>query len=226
MKVTVVIPCLNERENVPWAVASAWRAGADEVIAVDGGSYDGTWECLRTLPCRAVSGRRGRAAQQNLGAQLAQGDVLLFLHADCRLSAGAADQLRRALGRFDQAVGGAFRQRIAAPGLPFRLLELGNAMRALWAQRPFGDQALFLRRRVFQQLGGFPPVPIMEDVLLARAAAKRGRWLLLSGPVLVSPRRWLRRGIIRQTLHNWRLLWGLRRGRPWRQLAAAYPDLR
>ena len=226
MNVSVVIPCLNERHTVPQAVSSAWAAGADEVIVVDGGSRDGTWQCLQRLPCRAVRGPRGRAVQQNLGARLAQGDVLLFLHADCRLRAGAADQARRVLARFEHVVAGAFRQRILAPGVAFRLLELGNAVRALWLQCPFGDQALFIRRRVFEHLGGFPLVPLMEDVLLSRAAARLGPLVLLSGPVLVSPRRWLRCGIVRQTLTNWRLLWGLWRKRPWEQLAAAYAPVR
>ena len=226
MDVSVVIPCLNEQSAVSQAVFSAWTAGADEVIVVDGGSRDGTWQRLQRLPCRAVRGPRGRAVQQNLGARLAQGQVLLFLHADCRLADGAADQVRRLLARFDHVVGGAFRQRILAPGLPFRLLELGNALRALWLQCPFGDQALFIRRRVFERLGGFPPVPIMEDVLLSRAAARRGTLTLLSGPVQVSPRRWLHCGVVRQTLTNWRLLWGLWRRWPWEQLAAAYATVR
>ncbi len=226
MKVSVIIPCLNERAVISRAVASAWQSGTLEVIVADGGSDDGTWEHLRHLNCQAVRCSRGRAVQQNRAAQLARGEVLLFLHADCRLAPGCVAQALQALARFGHAVGGAFRQRIEARGLAFRLLELGNGMRALWGQCPFGDQALFIRRRVFQQLGGFPPVPLMEDVLLARAAAARGQWLLLSGPVQVSPRRWLRRGVLRQTLHNWRLLWGLRRGEPLEQLAATYEAIR
>ncbi len=226
MQLSVIIPCLNERHSIAGAIASAWASGAKEVIVVDGGSQDGTWEQLAREKCRAVQSPRGRAVQQNHGAGLAQGEVLLFLHADCRLPPAAAHQVVQVLERMKHAVGGAFRQRIAAGGLPFRLLELGNAIRALWAQRPFGDQAIFIRRRVFERLGGFPPVPIMEDVLLARAAAAQGTWLLLSGPVVVSPRRWLQRGVVRQTLHNWHLLWGLRRGRPLEELAATYRAVR
>ncbi len=225
MKVSIIIPCWNEHDQVALAVHSAWQAGADEVIVVDGGSEDGTWEQVQRLPCRALQSARGRALQQNCGAQRAQGQVLLFLHADCRLSAGCVEQVRRAM-KASRAPGGAFRQRIDAPGLGFRLLEWGNALRVRWWQRPYGDQALFVRREVFWHLGGFPPVPLLEDVLLAQKVARFGRWLLLPGPVWVSARRWLRQGLVRQTVQNWLLLAAWHRGVPLEELARRYRPVR
>lgn len=211
MKVSVIIPALNEASVIATSVRRAWEAGADEVLVVDGGSEDQTPSIAESATCRLVVAPRGRASQQNAAAALARGDVLLFLHADNWLPPAAIDQIRHALDDAP-AVHGAFRQRIDAPGIGFRILEWGNARRVRWFGLPFGDQGIFIRRGRFDELGGFPQVDLMEDVLLARQLRRQEWPLLLPGPLFVSPRRWQRHGIVRQTLRNWSLLAAQRLG--------------
>lgn len=221
VRISVIIPALNEEVTIRQAIESAWRAGGAEVIVADGGSTDRTLEVAGQCACRVVQTGRGRARQQNAAARQAGGDTLLFLHADNRLAAGAVDQVSAVL-EDPQAVGGAFRQQIAAVGLRFRLLERGNAWRAWW-QVPFGDQGIFVRKDVFFAVGGFPEVQLMEDVLLARLLRRQGRLRLLPGPLYVDARRWQRHGVVRQTLRNWALLGALACGASPDKLATYYP---
>ncbi|RIK75023.1 MAG: glycosyl transferase family 2 [Planctomycetota bacterium] len=221
MNVSVIIPALDEAARIRESIDRAWVAGADEVIVVDGGSRDGTADIAAAARCELVASRRGRARQQNAGAARATGGVLLFLHADNWLAAGAVDQVRRVLGD-SRGAWGAFRQRIEAAGIGYRLLELSNWLRAACVRRPYGDQGIFVRRAAFEAVGGFPDVPLMEDVLLAKRLAALGRPRLLRGPLYVSARRWQARGVVRQTLQNWSLLARARLGARLDELAAEY----
>ncbi|HUY88068.1 MAG TPA: TIGR04283 family arsenosugar biosynthesis glycosyltransferase [Pirellulales bacterium] len=205
MKLSIVIPALNEAANIALAVRSARETNPAEVIVVDGGSADRTAELARAAGAAVVESPPGRARQQNVGAQRAAGDVLLFLHADCRLAPDALRQVAEALAD-PQVECGAFRQRIEAEGLLFRWLERGNAWRVRRRGLAYGDQGIFVRRSVFESLGGFPEVQLMEDVLLLRALRRRSWPALLPGPLHVSARRWRRHGVIRQTARNWLLL--------------------
>ena len=204
MTVSVIIPTLNESADIAAAVGHAWRAGANEVLVVDGGSDDGTMDVVRGLECSLIESPPGRAAQQNLGASRATGEVVLFLHADNHLAAGAIEQIRQVLA--DSKIGGgAFRQRIEASGLVYRLIERGNAFRARRLGVAYGDQGIFVRRSLFDRLGGFPCVALMEDLIFMRRHRRALRLTLLPGPLHVSPRRWQRHGVVRQTLRNWLL---------------------
>jgi len=223
MRISVVIPAINEAPSIERAVESSQKAGFDEVIVADGGSEDETPRLASRCGASVVHGPRGRADQQNLGAQHATGDVLLFLHADNWLAPAVGPQLRDCLSE-PKVLGGAFEQRIEATGLLFRLLERGNAARVHWRGLAYGDQALFMRRETFDQLGGFPSVKLMEDVLLMRAFRKLGRAQLLPGPVYVHPRRWQQRGVVRQTLCNWSLFCGEKLGVSPDRLAKYYPS--
>jgi rSAM/selenodomain-associated transferase 2 len=216
----VIIPALNEAANIAAAIDRAWKAGAHEVIVVDGGSADGTLESAAAHNCLALSSARGRGVQQNTGARRAIGEVLLFLHADTWLAPGSAGQAITAL-HDDGVVAGAFRQRIEAAGVLYRLLERGNALRARCG-RPYGDQGIFVRRDAFEQVGSFPEVPLLEDVLLTRQLRRLGRIVLLPGPLYVSARRWRRNGVLRQTLRNWRILAAAKRGVRPERLAGLY----
>lgn len=200
--VSVVIPSLNEAENVAAAIGSAVDAGAGEVIVCDGGSDDGTESRARASGATAVvRSIPGRGIQMNAGAMFAHGEFVLFLHADSRLTAGCLEQIVTA----DGAEWGGFRQRIDSPRRIFRWIESGNAARIRWRQLPFGDQAIFVRRSLFKRIGGFPEIPLMEDVELARRLRAAGPPRRLEGPVVTSPRRWERTGVIRQTLRNWKI---------------------
>jgi rSAM/selenodomain-associated transferase 2 len=222
LHISAIIPTLNEAAGIARAVEAAWDAGCCEVIVVDGGSTDQTLAVARTVRCLALSAPRGRARQQNHGARHASGDVLLFLHADTRLDSGAAAQIAQAV-QFQGAQAGAFVQRIEAHGRCYRLLERGNACRARWWGRPYGDQGIFLLRSLFQRVGGFPDVPLLEDVLLMRRVRCHAWPVLLPGPLWVSPRRWRRYGPLRQTLRNWGILLAAACGVAPSRLAGLYP---
>ena len=206
MRISVIIPALNEAANIVRAVTSAREGGADEVIVADGGSGDETCMLAELSGAQVVSSPRGRAHQQNAGARAMTGDVLLFLHADNWLGDDAIAQIRRAANRKKNSLCGAFQQTIEAAPFTYRLLERGNAERVRWLGLPYGDQAIFVTRDLFEQVGGFPLTPFLEDVLLMQRLRRLSWPLLLPGPVHVSPRRWEQRGVLPQTLRNWGIL--------------------
>lgn len=205
MRLSVIIPALNEAANIRRAIESARQVGAQEVLVADGGSEDDTARIAAELDCRVIVAPRGRALQQNAAARQASGDALLFLHADNALAGNVATQIEEAFAN-SSTLHGALRQRIDAPGLAYRVVERGNAARVRWLGLPYGDQAIFLRRSVFDEVGGFPESPLMEDLILMQRLRRQAWPVLLPGPVLVSPRRWQQHGILRQTARNWWLV--------------------
>ena len=203
--ISIVIPVLNEAEAVDDLLASLAplrRRGA-EAIVVDGGSTDGTPARARPHADRVIAAPRGRASQMNPAAAAARGDTLLFLHADTRLPADADRLVRQALadghawGRFDVALEGRH------PLLPLvaRLMNLRSRLTGIAT----GDQAIFVRRAVFTACGGFPAIPLMEDIALSRALKRGGRPACLRQSVRTSGRRWDGRGFWRTVLLMWRL---------------------
>ena len=208
--IAVVIPTLNEADYVAGAIESAFAAGAAEVIVSDGGSDDETTTRARHAGAtKIVRSIPGRGIQLNSGATFAEQPFVLFLHADNRLHAECLQQICR----HPDQIWGAFWQRIDSPRPIFRVLEWGNAARVRLRGMAFGDQAIFVRRDVFKQQGGFAEIPLMEDVQWSRGLRKLARPRLLPGPVTISPRRWQQRGVVRQTLQNWSLqlayAWGV-----------------
>lgn len=200
MTVSVIIPALDEEAELPATLASVRaQPGPKEVIVVDGGSEDATREIAEQSGARVVTGRRGRARQMNAGAALAAGDVLLFLHADTRLSPGALDRVRDALAAPD-AVAGCFRLRFDRGGFWLWLWTRPLWMR--WPRWAFGDRALFVRREAFDAVGGFPDQPIFEDLDLVQALQHAGRFVFLDTAVVTSARRYERAGALRQQLRN------------------------
>jgi rSAM/selenodomain-associated transferase 2 len=202
MKISVIIPVLNERACLPATIQSV-RAGIPDaqIITVDGGSMDGSSEWLRDQKdILFTTSARGKGPQQNAGAALAVGDVYLFLHADCRLPHDAAAQLDCAL-RDPRNVGGCFYV-CFAERKPFSLhiLALGMNVRATLLRRSFGDQALFLRRSTFEQIEGFPDWPLFEDYELVRRMKKVGRFAAITSPVTISSRRFLAHGVWRTVI--------------------------
>ena len=222
--ISVIIPTLNEADRIAATVAQVRGLGPCEIIVADGGSTDTTldraWEADRVL-----STERGRGLQMNAGAAARSGDVLLFLHADCRLADGALEAITAALTD-PRTVGGCFRQSIEADGWRYRVVESGNALRVRVLKWIYGDQALFVRRSTFEDLGGFRPVPLMEDLLFAKRLKRQGRVRLLDAYVQVSPRRWQQAGLIRQTIRNWTLIAALHLGVSPQRLAGFYPHVR
>ncbi|MCD0459746.1 TIGR04283 family arsenosugar biosynthesis glycosyltransferase [Roseiconus lacunae] len=202
---SVVIATLNEAENVSRSVESAFRCNAGEVIVVDGGSGDSTVAIAKRSGAKVITSERGRGMQLRRGAERARGRMVLFLHADNWLD---RECLTTACRLYDiqpdcDVFWGGFRQRIEADGMAYRMLEVGNAMRIRLRGIPFGDQAIFVQRSLYDIVGGVQPLPLMEDVVLAQCL-RRHRWpTLVDATVHVDPRRWQRRGVIRQTVRNW-----------------------
>ena len=200
MKIAVVIPAVDEVQHITGAVESASVPGV-QVVVVNAGSRDGTVERASAAGAWVLESERGRARQLQCGVEATQGDALLLLHADSRLSPGWADALANALDD-SQVAGGAFRLHFDEQGLAFRLLEWGVRLRVALFALPYGDQAIFVRRRVLQEIGGIPAVDFMEDLDLVAAIKARGRLRVLSLPVTTSGRRYRRAGIVRTVLRH------------------------
>ncbi len=200
MKLSVVIPTLNEAANIGVLLERlSHTPGIDEVVVADGGSTDGTPELVRSSAVRLVRSGAGRGVQLNAGARVAWGDVLLFLHADVVPPPEVALQIRSAIeaGR----IGGNFRLSYPGGGVLGRWLELLHPFyRALG--RYYGDSGIFVRRDVYERIGGFPEIPVMEDLVFVREMERAGETAYLPGPMVSSPRRWEDRPL--RTL----LLWG------------------
>ncbi|MEH1910802.1 MAG: TIGR04283 family arsenosugar biosynthesis glycosyltransferase [Nostoc sp.] len=200
-RISIIIPTLNEAGNIKEAIATTQPSINIEVIIVDAGSKDGTLEIAQSLDIKVISSSPGRAVQMNAGAVAASGDILLFLHADSRLPTGFDEMIRTVLQQ-PGIVAGAFNLRIDASLLSLRWVEWGVNARSHFCQMPYGDQAIFLTKAVFQQIGGFPELPIMEDFELIRRLKRIGHIVIISTPVVTSARRWLQKGVFKTTLLN------------------------
>jgi rSAM/selenodomain-associated transferase 2 len=224
MSVSIIIPVLNEAACVGEAIRQARRQAPREIIVADGGSEDATRE-ESSAADRLVSAPRGRSAQMNAGAAVARGDVLLFLHADCVLESGALADAERLLGAAGVAAG-CFRMRVQEPNILYRGIEGCATARVRLTGLIYGDQGLFLRRELFERLGGFPPLRLMEDWFFSRQLRRHGRMVVSARHILVSSRRWRRQGVIRQTLRNWTLSALAVAGVHPNRLADFYPTVR
>ncbi|MBV9234312.1 MAG: TIGR04283 family arsenosugar biosynthesis glycosyltransferase [Xanthobacteraceae bacterium] len=203
---SIIIPTLNEADGIIDALnaLSQLRADGVEVIVADGGSEDRTVELARSRCDKLIEAPRGRGAQMNTGAQIATGEVFLFLHADTRLPQGAECLVTKDLaistrtwGRFDVAIAGrSFLLPVIACLINWRSRLTGIAT---------GDQAIFVKRGTFWRVGGFPDVPLMEDIIVSRRLRQISAPLCLSARVVTSGRRWDERGPVRTILLMWRL---------------------
>jgi rSAM/selenodomain-associated transferase 2 len=207
MTISVVIPTLHEEKTLPETLARLRHPAFSEVLVVDGGSRDRTLAdiALANPLTRVLTAPTGRARQMNAGAAVAKGEILLFLHADTLLPPMAADIILNTMAD-TRIVGGRFDARLVPDrGL---LWVVGRMMS--WRSRltgiATGDQAIFVRRKVFEELGGFPDVAIMEDIAFSRRLKQAGRVAALHSCVMTSGRRWQRHGTIRTIL----LMWWLR----------------
>jgi rSAM/selenodomain-associated transferase 2 len=223
MNLSIIIPMLNEAPQLPELFAHLLplqRAGC-EIIFADGGSTDSSPELARIAGYQVVTSARGRALQMNAGAAVATGDTLLFLHADTRLPQGAPHHIARALsgnsycwGRFD----------VCITGRPFMLRVIARMMnwRSCLTGIATGDQAMFMRREVFQRLQGFPEQPLMEDIALSKRLKKITRPACVHHCVNTSGRRWETRGVWSTIFLMWRLRWAYWRGADASELAGLY----
>ena len=205
-RLSIIVPVLDEAGTIEACLEAlqAMRAAGAEVVVVDGASRDGTRALAAPLADRVIDATRGRAAQMNAGARASGGDILLFLHADTVLPPGAFDVLRAGLersgrewGRFDVAIAS------ERPILALVALLMNARSRATGIAT--GDQAIFVRRAAFESVGGFPEIPLMEDVAISKALKRRSAPLCLRERAVTSGRRWERRGTLRTIVLMWRL---------------------
>lgn len=203
--VAIIVPVLDEATQLAERLRAA-LSQADELVVSDGGSTDGSREIAASLGARVVSGSPGRGPQLNRGAAATRSEVLLFLHADTSLPPGAVDEVRRAVE--EGAASGAFLVRFDRRGVVYRFGERIVDLRTRWTRCPLGDQAQFVRRDVFERLGGFREWPILEDLELARRLRRVGPIAILESRVTTAARRFAQRGPLRTVAINW-LIWSL-----------------
>lgn len=193
LSVTIVVPVRNEAANIVDAVRRLTRDFPDaDVVVVDSGSEDGTAE-LAASYCRVLRSRPGRAVQMNAGAAATRSDVIWFVHADVEVDPGALEEMRNAL-RDARVVGGGLSLRFDRRSRGLDYLAWSSTRRARHLHQIFGDQAMFVRRRIFDELGGFPDLAIMEDLELSRRLARLGRVAVLDATATASARRFAEHG--------------------------------
>ena len=224
MRLSIIVPTLNEAEQILATLAAAAAPGV-EVIVADGGSADATVDLARAAGAHVISANRGRARQMNAGAAAASGEVLLFLHADTRLPPGFDAAVATALA--DPAVvGGRFDVRLEPSTLWLDMVAALINRRSRWSRIGTGDQALFVRRAVFEAMGGFPDLPLMEDLAFSIALKRRGGIACLRQTVATSSRRWRKDGPLRTVLLMWWLRFLFWCGVPAERLKRRYADTR
>ncbi len=221
--ISIIIPVLDEAASIAEVLRGlrTFRERGHEVIVVDGGSRDDTVALARPLADRVIEAPSGRARQMNAGAAAAHGTILLFLHADSFLPDGADRLIIDSVGAKPQAWG-RFDVRLSGTHYMFRVIERLMNWRSRLTGIATGDQGIFITRRLFEEVGGFPEIPLMEDIALSRALKKITQPICLKNRLRTSSRRWERRGIWRTILLMWRLRLAYALGADPAALAKAY----
>jgi rSAM/selenodomain-associated transferase 2 len=204
--ISLVLPVRNEARLIREQLQrlQCYRAKGHEVIVIDGGSVDATVEQTKGLVDRCEVSAAGRSNQMNHGASEAKGDILLFLHADTELPINADECICNGLAAQDSRWGW-FDIKLSKPQLAFRVVAAMMNLRARLTSVSTGDQALFVERELFQEVGGFPPLALMEDIAISKVLRRRGSPARPVGLVTTSSRRWEEDGLISTILLMWRL---------------------
>ncbi len=216
--VSIIIPTLNEALGIECCLKNLQplREQGVEVIVSDGGSTDNTRELAILYADKVIEADLGRASQMNAGALLANGEFLLFLHSDTSLPTGFSEAWLTGL------TWGFFPVKLSGVAWPFRLVERAINIRSRFSGIGTGDQALFIRRTLFESIGGFANIPLMEDVELCRRLKADSCPVVQNNPVTTSSRRWEQKGIIRTVVQMWRLRLAYLLGVPPRNLVKQY----
>jgi rSAM/selenodomain-associated transferase 2 len=207
MKISIVIPTLNEAANLPQTLAGLTPNQDIEIIIADGGSEDDTCAIAQRLGAKTMQTAPGRSRQMNQAANQATGEILLFLHADTKLPAGWQSWVEQTLNN-PLVIAGAFELAIDSPQRSLRWVEWGVKVRSRLFQLPYGDQAIFLRAATFRSLGGFPDLGIMEDFVLVRRLQRLGKIAIVPVAVQTAARRWEQVGVVQTTLINQAMILG------------------
>lgn len=209
-KIAIILPVLNEKNNIGVALNHLRTLGADEVIAVDGGSSDGTYELIKEqfswVRCYQTAFAE-RSFQMNLGAFESESEVFVFVHVDTRLPLKAVEIIRERIN--DGCVAGGFCKRYDRSNLILDIyLAVLNSLYLHKMRCLVGTNAIFVKRQVFEQIKGFPEVPFLEDVIFSDALRKIGKLAVINEPVIVSARKYIKNGTVRQILRNLRIILG------------------
>ena len=201
-RISIVVPVLNDAESLGGLrhLLGEAQATGHQVLVVDGGSRDGSRRLAREITPAVIDSERGRALQMTAAAAAANGDLLLFLHADTQLQSGALQTLAARHERLGDAFWGRFDVRLDGNHWLYRVIETMMNLRSRLTGIATGDQGIFVARALFERVGGFPRIPLMEDVALSKRLRRCAAPVCLKPPVLVSTRRWARDGIIATTL--------------------------
>ncbi|NQT87390.1 glycosyltransferase family 2 protein [bacterium] len=199
--ISIIVPTLDEAVHIGNTLDRAREGTNTELIVVDGGSADGTVDLAGACGARVIVHPPGRARQMNAAAAEAEGDILLFVHADTLLPEGFDGHIRRTLSAPGVAAG-AFEFRVDSHPRGMKLIERMTNWRSKKLQMPYGDQTLFIEAGTFHRVGGFPELPLMEDFELVRRLKRQGRVVTAPAPAISSARRWRQRGTLRATLLN------------------------
>ncbi len=205
MQLSIIIPTLDEAKCIEETLGALqpYRNDNLEIVVVDGGSHDGTLVLTNSLADLSLKSMRGRANQMNFGASEANGEYLMFLHADTRVPTNAFESLRNTLSQ--GAIWGRFDVTLSGNQRPLRMVESLMNWRSKWSGIATGDQAIFVKSDVFKNVGGFPEIPLMEDIALSKKLKRITNPVCLNERVISSSRRWETHGIFRTIMLMWLL---------------------
>ena len=202
IKISIIVPVLNEEKTLGKTLSGLPVTDSEELIIVDGKSSDRTLSIAREFTDRVFVTEKGRGHQMNVGAKGAGGNILLFLHADCILP-GDGFKIIRETRKDKRVSAGAFHLGIDHPSFRFRIIERAVHLRSCITRIPYGDQGIFMRKEVFEKIGGFSEICLMEDIEISKRLKKAGKIAFVKPLIRTSPRRWLKEGLTYTTLRDW-----------------------
>jgi rSAM/selenodomain-associated transferase 2 len=223
--IAVIVPVFNEAQLLPEKITNLKALNADELVFIDGGSTDGTQQLLEASGVLWRAGFRGRAAQMNAGAGTVESEILLFIHIDTKIDESNISAIKLAMKQ-QALAGGRFDVRLSGGHPAYRMISWFMNIRSRLTKISTGDQAMFVRRDIFEQMGGFDDLPLMEDIEFSTRLKREGEIACLRQTVTTSSRRWQQHGIIRTILLMWKLRFLYWLGTPADKLAALYRNAR
>jgi rSAM/selenodomain-associated transferase 2 len=202
--IAIITPVFEEEQSIKGFVQTLKALPYDELYIVDGGSADNTWQVLQALDVRCIQSPKGRANQMNAGAKHCKSDVLLFVHADTLMSPTHITDIKKQM--LNQAVvGGRFDVQLSGKHMMFKVIAWMMNIRSCVTGISTGDQCQFVRRSVFEDMGGFPNQPLMEDVAFSKRLKRYGKVVCLKNKVVTSSRRWEQHGIFNTVFLMWKI---------------------